>query len=572
MPKDAMTGSPHDRRSRRGSAARGRSVLAVALGSLLLIQFVTVGSVVLSARLTGADALRDQMFSTLELIGRGAAASADEFLARAEREALLVARLAGDGHLEVDDDVATERFLTAQLQADEVLNGVFVGRQDGSFVFVSRAPDEGPGAMRIKTIETEPERLVELRWVDADGELIRTESDPTDTFDPRERPWYEAALDGREAQDDLQSLPIEPAWTDPYVFFSSRRPGVTASVPLLGPDGEPLGVYGADVELAELSAFLGSLDVSATGEAFMLDQSGAVMAYPDPDLLAVETSDGTYAPVQASELGDPLMQEAVLAAGSTGAAPGEPVEVSFDADDQPAAAVVVPLGAGSGWLVAAAAPEDDFVGNIRDSQRQSTLWAFAITLVVLGLLIPIVVVLVRRLLGLQRRADTDSLTQLLNRRAFDRTVDGAIDDADVGDGTLCLAVVDVDDFKTINDEHGHPMGDEVLVAIAGRLIDELRAGDEVGRTGGDEFQVLVRCPLDEGLAILRRMASAVRGPFSVNDMTTVEISISMGIAEWRPGADRRSLAAEADAAMYQAKQKGRDRIELSRAAVGSRGS
>ena len=561
-----MTGMSSEKTARRGSSARGRTVLAVALASLLAIQLVTVGSVVLSARLTSGDALRDQMFSTLELIGRGAASSADEYLARAERGALLVARMAGEGGLEVHDDAEVEQFLTAQLETDDAINGAFVGREDGSFVFVSRAPEEGPGAMRIKTIGTEPERSVELRWVDADRELIRTESDPADTFDPRERPWYEAALDGRDLSADLGPSLTEPAWTDPYIFFSSRRPGVTSSVPLIGPGGEALGVYGADVELAELSAFLGSLDISSNGEAFMLDQSGVVLAHPDADLLAVETADGEYAPVQAADSGDELIDEAVLAAGSTGAAPGEPVDVSFDADGEPAAAVVVPLGPGSGWLVAVAAPEDDFVGSIRESQRESTLWAFAITLAVLGLLIPIVVVLVRRLLGLQRRADTDPLTHLLNRRAFERAVDRAIRQAAEGDGALCLAVVDVDGFKAINDDHGHPAGDEVLVAIAGRLVEEIRAGDEVGRTGGDEFQVLVRCPLEEGLAVLRRMVSTVRGPVSVNGTTTLGVSISMGIAEWMPGTDRRAMVAAADIAMYQAKQKGRDRVEVSGAA------
>lgn len=155
----------------------------------------------------------------------------------------------------------------------------------------------------------------------------------------------------------------------------------------------------------------------------------------------------------------------------------------------------------------------------------------------------------------------DPLTDLPNRRAFDAEADLRAIEGRLGG----LILVDVDHFKSVNDQYGHPVGDEVLVEVAKRLAGALRRADLPARLGGDEFAVLIEGPLEiEGL---RRVADAVRGATSAFAAETqggyVKITTSVGGALVPldvPEARRvRAVRALADRALYQAKKAGRDR-------------
>jgi diguanylate cyclase (GGDEF)-like protein len=184
---------------------------------------------------------------------------------------------------------------------------------------------------------------------------------------------------------------------------------------------------------------------------------------------------------------------------------------------------------------------------------------------------------------LERLARVDPLTGVLNRRGLEVafTVDhhagpsatgpaGAGAGASAGTGAavarahlLSVALGDVDHFKNVNDTHGHGAGDEVLKRVAQVLASTVRVGDRVVRFGGEEFLLILPGVGAEMAARIadRARTTLARTPLAVGS-TLIPVTISMGVAERRDGEDRDSVIQRADAAMYRAKQGGRNRIEL----------
>jgi len=172
---------------------------------------------------------------------------------------------------------------------------------------------------------------------------------------------------------------------------------------------------------------------------------------------------------------------------------------------------------------------------------------------------------------LTKLAFHDPLTRLANRSLLSEQTDTALARTARADSTVALLVLDLDGFKRINDEYGHLAGDEALVIVAARLLDQVREGDVVARLGGDEFAVLLTDLRDPGeaTAVARRIIRALDGPLLVGD-DEVPVGVSIGITVWPypsgppgsrtsrkappPGLD--DLLHDADTVMYVAKSRG----------------
>lgn len=156
---------------------------------------------------------------------------------------------------------------------------------------------------------------------------------------------------------------------------------------------------------------------------------------------------------------------------------------------------------------------------------------------------------------LRTQAETDALTGLANRHGLTSHL------ADLPDAaTRTIALVDCDGLKTVNDEMGHVSGDTYLQAVAGRLAGSLSKQDLIARWGGDEFIVVQQLDVHAALSTLRRMHEAIQAtPLSI-DGTTVQATVSVGIASWPEGSSFDSALVAADAALYEAKARGRNQI------------
>ena len=167
--------------------------------------------------------------------------------------------------------------------------------------------------------------------------------------------------------------------------------------------------------------------------------------------------------------------------------------------------------------------------------------------------------------AVERQAVTDELTGLANARAFRSILDREIERSRRFQTPLGLVMADLDDFKQVNDRHGHPQGDEVLASVAAVLRDLSRDIDAPARYGGEELAVVLPQTDAEGAALLaERMREAVerlRVP-RVTGRGSLRVTASFGVASMPESAsDREKLVAAADAALYRAKRGGKNRVE-----------
>jgi diguanylate cyclase (GGDEF)-like protein len=527
------------------------------LVGLLVLQAVTVAAVLAIVSRNTEDLLRDAMGRTMMLAVDSVDQRTALQLRPAEDAAELGADLVEDGVLAIDDDAELVRYLDDQVSSNRSISGVYLGRPDGSFLLVSRDGATIDGGTRVKTITVGPSgrRSVTVQR-DADGVVRSEEEDPTDPYDPRARPWYEAAA-GSDAV----------TWTEPYVFFESREPGVTAASAARDDEGEVVAVVGVDLSLRDLSTFVGQMEVGEDSRSILIDDGGFMVAAGDVEQVNVDDGDGGLRRAALEELTDPVVVAAATALGPAlgRAERDDPLASQFTVDGRRWRVAVVPLAARPSWVAAVIAPEDQFVTNVVDAQRENAVRAVLAGLAVTALALPGVLLLGRRMRRLSEDAVTDATTGLANRRRFDSVLVERLARA-TPSHPMCVALVDVDSFKQVNDTYGHQVGDQVLAVAAARLRGEVRDKDLVARIGGDEFAVvLLDTELDVAVGLLDRVREAVVERPASTDKGEIPFGITIGVAESHgasgdPPDSRSSLLERADRALYRAKQAGRNRV------------
>jgi len=163
-------------------------------------------------------------------------------------------------------------------------------------------------------------------------------------------------------------------------------------------------------------------------------------------------------------------------------------------------------------------------------------------------------------------AVTDGLTQLANRRSFDRSLERELGRASRTDGRLSIVLLDIDHFKRLNDSHGHVVGDAVLRQVATALKECGREYDTIARYGGEEFAaVLPGCSQGLALQVAERLRAAIE-----EASTEVTVTASAGVATYPyDGIDADSLLSAADQALYASKRSGRNRVTSAEQARGA---
>ena len=165
----------------------------------------------------------------------------------------------------------------------------------------------------------------------------------------------------------------------------------------------------------------------------------------------------------------------------------------------------------------------------------------------------------------QQFATIDALTGLHNRGWLDDSFSREIGRSQRDALSACLLMIDVDHFKHINDEYGHLGGDKVLINVGGTIKQALRPNDLVARYGGEEFSVLLpETTLLNAKAIAERLRQSVNQaqPAMIGDTQLPVVTVSIGVADLRPGDSLETLIAAADAAMFDAKKAGRNCVRI----------
>ena len=172
----------------------------------------------------------------------------------------------------------------------------------------------------------------------------------------------------------------------------------------------------------------------------------------------------------------------------------------------------------------------------------------------------------RDLEAVRKQSLTDSLTALANRKAFDAEIARLAQQAQADGKQYCLVMMDIDHFKVFNDTYGHQVGDDVLRLVGRTLGQGVRTGDTAARYGGEEFAILLPgTTLPFALRLADRLRATIDG-MSLTRRKSGEklsrITLSGGVAEAAAGEAPDTVVARADAALYLAKSRGRNRIEV----------
>ncbi len=347
-------------------------ILALCLAGL---QFVAVTTVVLSSYLTSERALLEHARSLLSDIGTNTIEHSKGFLKPALGAAELATRLAENEVIASDDLALLEKLLFQQLQIAPQFAGVFYGDEQGNFVYVMRS--KGPGPFRSKLItHTDGTRATELIWRNNDYLALKSEPEPGDTYDPRARPWYQ------DAKTELNTI-----WTDPYIFFTAKTPGITVASPVFDADRNLQGVIGVDIEINAISSFLAGLEVGDSGVALILNRNGDVIAHPDQELIKRVNDDGTMRFSSIDEINDPIARQAFGSIARDGeVSVASETSLGFQYMGAGYVSTVMPIiSEDLPWTIAVYAPESDFTSAIREN-RTNNIWIAAIIALGSGLI------------------------------------------------------------------------------------------------------------------------------------------------------------------------------------------
>ena len=164
-------------------------------------------------------------------------------------------------------------------------------------------------------------------------------------------------------------------------------------------------------------------------------------------------------------------------------------------------------------------------------------------------------------ISLEKLANYDPLTKLLNRRSMDEYMDEAGYRAHKKHEKFCIIMGDVDDFKRINDNYGHAAGDKVLIEVADIISKEVRDNDKVCRWGGEEIVILIRGDISKAKSVAWRICRHVADNIiDVGNGITIRASMTIGVAEYIDGEDIEKTVDRADQCMYNGKLRGKNRV------------
>lgn len=163
----------------------------------------------------------------------------------------------------------------------------------------------------------------------------------------------------------------------------------------------------------------------------------------------------------------------------------------------------------------------------------------------------------------KEEANIDFLTGLYNRRSFDRSLNDLIENFYERNYPFSLILLDIDDFKSVNDRYGHLVGDGVLKEISSVLKIFLRANTIVARTGGEEFGIILPgVVLENAVKVADRIKNIIENREMKIDKHIVKVTVSIGVTQIRQGDNLYSIYERVDRALYKAKNNGKNRVEF----------
>ena len=516
------------------------------------------------------------------------------------------------GTLVLDSQTERERYFANHIKSFPDVSMSFIGLADGSFYGARRTAEGEIQVVRNNSGTGGASRYFKTNKLGEGTEYVQE----FPNYDPRKRPWYQKAAEAGE-----------PVFSAIYSHFVFYEPAVTAAYPVYDGSGHLLGVFGVDYVLSWLGSTLGDLPIGNLGQVFMTDETGMLIAtsFDSPNFKMVDgasrlipakesespliqaalvtppedhsgalsgfTLDGKryyFSTASFTEYGLNWQIHVILAEdeflGNTKTVTTQTVVIlSIAILLALFLAFWVPGHVIGPVVYLSKAAKELAKGNhipIPDDGRKDELGELNRSFNEMGLRLTNMVAHLEeevrlRTQELQLRNDElqqlsflDSLTGIANRRQFDGTLKAAWNTALRYSRPIAIFMLDIDSFKNYNDTYGHQAGDDCLKAI-GRLLSQKvrRASDLAARYGGEEFVVILQEPeQDKLLDFAQEIRKSVQGLGIEHKQSPYEkVTVSIGVACMIPTleAEPAELVEAADRALYQAKQMGRNRVEMS---------
>ena len=273
------------------------------------------------------------------------------------------AHLAETGSLSLTSPGEQEAHAIAVLKAYPQLAMFNMADAHGNFLMPKKMPD-GSIATKIIRRDANPP-TVTWKYRDLQGNVTRSETTTDVSYDPRVRPWYKGAAEAEGIY-----------WTDMYILFTDQVPGITTAYPLRNGRGNTIGVFGLDMELGAISAFLRTLEMGSDGVAFVFNGKGEVVAYPDVSRIVIR-KEGKLSTALCQQLGDARLTDCLAEHRKTRDSrftfASQGVEYIGSVLDFPGAF-------GRDWKIGLIVAQDDFIGTLSDTSRNTLLIALSILL------------------------------------------------------------------------------------------------------------------------------------------------------------------------------------------------
>ena len=334
-----------------------------------------------STYISSEKVLNDHARDIMENIADLAMEKSQNHLSHAYGAAVLTRRLLAANVVSVDKKNidSLEHYFLDQLAIYSHFAGIYFGKPNGDFFYVSRDPQRSPGGFRTKVISHQDGiRTTKLRWRDQNLQIIAEEFDPQDSYDPRSRPWYKKVIVNKKI-----------VWTDPYIFFTSQNPGITVAGPTYDESGKLEGIVGVDLEIHQLSSFIGDLKIGKNGQAFMINNNGEVVAFPDLGKIKTQSpSDSrSFRLVKIHELDAILSRQAFSSAGLIKNGKGryslnKPHFGRFEHSGKFHHAMLMPFSISQWpWIIGVHLPEEDYLGELKKIRRSNILFTLVLSII-----------------------------------------------------------------------------------------------------------------------------------------------------------------------------------------------
>ncbi len=565
---------------------------ALFLPFLLLILISVAATSWLSLRF-GEQAVSDLAMRLEGEITARISEQTDSYLQEADTATAGIVNAAQSGALDPTDLRSQQEFQCRQVQDYPSLKYMAFADVEGQYVGYERKGDQLVYTIIDEDVDTNVRYSGNDYLVDADCQLFEF-LENYGPYDATTRGWYSDALEA-----------AKPVWSPTFLSYGPEEFLIISnSAPVVNIQGEFVGVATSSVSLGGISEFLAALEIGDTGEAFIVEQGGGLVAtstddavwgeVPDPD--NPEETNPTQMTVEDAE--NSLIQLVLQDLPSMGLSMfdlNQPQSIRTSGPGGDAFVRLTPYTYGEGveWLIVTVIPEEDFLSGVSRSRQQVVLLSGLAMLAALGLAWLLSRWLVRPISRTITAADAISRGELdveLNERgpaevgqlarAFNRMsnqLEGSISELELGAFSDALTALpnraalvrsvealgsyppnhamlflDADGFKLINDSLGHHVGDQLLMHVANRISSTIPDDAVAARIGGDEFCVLLpnRKHADR---IARDLHGHLGEPFEV-DGRSLHMSVSVGIAYATDKTmEPADLIRDADIAMYAAK-------------------